>query len=175
MTKDMIVLYSSASKWGTVDVIREWHLERGWSDIGYNLVILNGYTDPKMVARDPELDGHVEVGRDLNDNPWDYLGETGAHALGYNQRSVGICFIQDPGQRITRRQMQRAFVACAHICDLCDIPWQNVVGHKELDKQKSDPYHLEMNMFRNQLVRHYLYYMIGDFIYKPIAGGDNLG
>lgn len=51
--------------------IRGWHTDKGWSDIGYNIVI--------------RRDGRVEIGR-----PLDY---SGAHVKGYNSRSLGVCLI----------------------------------------------------------------------------------
>lgn len=53
----------------TATMIRSWHLEKGWSDIGYNWVI--------------EKDGKTVKGRnELID---------GAHTIGYNSKSIGIC------------------------------------------------------------------------------------
>lgn len=57
--------------------------ERGWSDIGYNFVI--------------GQDGSVYEGRG-----WD---NTGAHAPGYNNRSIGICIIGDFSSQSTTRQL----------------------------------------------------------------------
>jgi len=73
-TIDSIIIHCSATRAG-MDVrasdIRKWHLERGFADIGYNYVI--------------DLDGTVEVGRPLSMN--------GAHCLGYNDHSIGICYV----------------------------------------------------------------------------------
>lgn len=55
--------------------IRLWHLERGWSDIGYHYVI--------------RRDGTVEAGRPVS--------EVGAHAKGYNVDSIGICLVGGKG------------------------------------------------------------------------------
>lgn len=51
--------------------IREWHLERGWSDIGYHFVI--------------RRDGTVEAGRSID--------KMGAHAKGHNRNSIGTCLV----------------------------------------------------------------------------------
>ena len=68
---DLIVIHCSATppqrNIGAKE-IREWHLARGWADIGYHLVIKrNGLTD---------------LGRPLQ--------ASGAHAAGHNANSVGI-------------------------------------------------------------------------------------
>lgn len=51
--------------------IRGWHLARGWKDIGYHYVI--------------RRDGTLEEGRPLE--------EHGAHTLGFNIGSIGICLV----------------------------------------------------------------------------------
>lgn len=51
--------------------IRGWHTQKGWTDIGYNIVI--------------RRDGRVEIGR-----PLDYQG---AHVAGFNRNSLGVCLV----------------------------------------------------------------------------------
>lgn len=81
MKKDTIVIHCSATKEGAhfdAEDITRWHKNRGFSTIGYAYVIL--------------LDGTIELGRDL-DNDGDVDDEIGAHALGHNKTSIGICYI----------------------------------------------------------------------------------
>lgn len=52
-------------------LIKEWHLKRGFSDIGYHAVIIK--------------DGTIQQGRDES--------ETGAHAKGHNKDSVAVCLV----------------------------------------------------------------------------------
>ncbi len=69
-----IILHCSATREGqdvSVETIRKWHLNRGWSDIGYHYVIY--------------LDGSIHEGRPVN--------RSGAHTKGYNSKSIGICYI----------------------------------------------------------------------------------
>ena len=69
-----IILHCSATpEYRDVSVkdIRQWHLDRGWSDIGYHYVI--------------ELDGTIKEGRPLE--------RQGAHVRGLNKNSIGICYI----------------------------------------------------------------------------------
>ncbi len=54
-----------------VNEIREWHLERGWDDVGYHYII--------------RRDGTIEVGR--------MESVVGAHCRGQNSRSIGICLV----------------------------------------------------------------------------------
>lgn len=58
--------------------IREWHIAKGWKDIGYNYVI--------------RRNGVIEGGRDL-DKDGDFDEEVGAHAEGFNANSIGICMV----------------------------------------------------------------------------------
>jgi len=91
-----IIIHCSDSEWGCVRVIREWHLGRGWRDIGYHFVILNGYVtyeDYRAKRYLMSLDGSIECGRYLNQNLIVEHNEVGAHTLGYNDKSIGICLI----------------------------------------------------------------------------------
>ena len=87
---DAIVVHCSASDWGDAEVFRRWHRERGWSDIGYHAVILNGYRAHGS-DYDMELDGKIEPGR-----PESIIG---AHckAEGMNTRALGVCLVGNPG------------------------------------------------------------------------------
>jgi N-acetylmuramoyl-L-alanine amidase len=69
-----IILHCSATPEGrhtTVEDIRLWHKQRGWSDIGYHYVVY--------------LDGTVHEGRPIE--------RSGAHVKSYNKNSIGICYI----------------------------------------------------------------------------------
>ena len=69
-----IILHCSATPEGKdyrAKDIDRWHKANGWKMIGYNYVI--------------DLDGKVEDGRPL------YM--SGAHTVGHNSNSIGICYI----------------------------------------------------------------------------------
>lgn len=72
---NLIVLHCSATpegRHGDAATIRRWHTqERGFIDIGYHFVV--------------RLDGTVEPGRPV--------ALTGAHCLGHNRNSIGVCYI----------------------------------------------------------------------------------
>jgi len=70
---DRVIIHCSATREGqdiSVDTVRQWHLDRGWNDIGYHFYIT--------------IDGDVHIGRDV--------GTIGAHTLGHNNTSIGICY-----------------------------------------------------------------------------------
>jgi N-acetylmuramoyl-L-alanine amidase len=73
---DYIVVHCSATPPSSnigADEIRQWHMSppRNWKNIGYHIVI--------------RRDGTIEFGR--------HLDADGAHTLGYNTRSVGVCLV----------------------------------------------------------------------------------
>ena len=71
---DKIILHCSATREGqhiTVETMRQWHLKRGWKDIGYHYVIY--------------IDGSVHEGRPIE--------QVGAHTSGQNTGSIGICYV----------------------------------------------------------------------------------
>lgn len=73
-TIDKIIIHCSATPEGksvTVEEIRRWHVQCGFSDIGYHYVIM--------------ADGSVCEGRPLE--------QAGAHCRGQNAHSIGICYV----------------------------------------------------------------------------------
>lgn len=69
-----IIIHCSATKPSqacTVDLIDQWHKARGFNRIGYHYVIYK--------------DGSVYTGRPLS--------QIGAHTMGYNTESIGICYV----------------------------------------------------------------------------------
>lgn len=69
-----IILHCSATKEGQYydkTHIKQWHLQRGFTDIGYHYIIL--------------LDGSIQDARDIR--------TIGAHCKGQNAKSIGICYI----------------------------------------------------------------------------------
>ena len=68
-----IIIHCSATREGqqiSVDTIRDWHLAKGWNNIGYHFYI--------------DLDGTINKGRDID--------KMGAHCKGRNRNSIGICY-----------------------------------------------------------------------------------
>lgn len=90
-----VIVHCSDSSWGNAAIITKWHIlpppsGRGWTNIGYHYVILNGRLSP--YKHHGYFDGCIETGRPLDDDKDMELDETGAHALGYNN-AAGICLI----------------------------------------------------------------------------------
>ncbi|MCM1035529.1 MAG: N-acetylmuramoyl-L-alanine amidase [Paludibacter sp.] len=73
-TINEIIIHCTATPEGkAVDVqeIDRWHKECGWKGIGYHYVIY--------------LDGTIHKGRPIE--------EVGAHCIGHNKHSIGICYV----------------------------------------------------------------------------------
>lgn len=68
-TTEFIILHHAAASEASVTTIHNWHLQCGWMGIGYHFYV--------------RKDGSIYRGR-----PEDTIG---AHAEGYNSRSIGIC------------------------------------------------------------------------------------
>jgi len=118
-----IVLHCSDSDFGDAAMIDGWHRQRGWRGIGYHYVILNAYPNAEAVRlHRPAFwrDGVVETGRDV--------AEIGAHVLGHNTRSIGVCLIG----RSMFTQMQYQSLA-ELLADLRErFPAAKLFGHSEL-------------------------------------------
>lgn len=136
-----IIIHCSDSGWGCQQWINLWHQQRGWGNphsgyqvsTGYHYIILNGKAHPKSSYQE-FLDGALEIGRPLDSNLEMDLGEEGAHALGYNQNSIGICLIGK--KSFTQKQfltLWRVILGC--IRDY-EIPVENILGHYETAQAK---------------------------------------
>jgi len=106
--------------------IDKWHRERGWHGCGYHYVIRRG--------------GEIEKGRR------DY--EKGAHCLGYNHNSLGICYMgtREP----TLMQLESIVKLYYDIRKLHLIEYPSWFGHYEFNPQKMCP-GFSMNVFRDYL------------------------
>ena len=93
--------------------IHRWHVERGWSGIGYHAVI--------------RRDGTVENGRP---SYW-----PGAHVRGFNSDSLGVCLVGTDqftdAQLNSLEGLLQAWKA--------QFPDAQICGHRDLDPQKTCP------------------------------------
>ena len=68
-----VIFHHSLSNFGDVDIIGKWHNERGFEGIGYHFVV--------------PVKGRFQHGRNIR--------MIGAHALGENKDSIGVCIVGD--------------------------------------------------------------------------------
>lgn len=132
-----IIVHCSMSEWGDKDEIDRWHRERGWDEIGYHFVILNGYS--KSTKKFSYLnDGLVEEGRTLN--------KPGAHCKGHNQDSIGICLIGK--YHFTSRQLLATLPQLLYHCmKVFKLEPEDIYGHYELNERKTCP-NIDMYLVR---------------------------
>ena len=139
-----IVVHCSDSEWGDAKVIKEWHKERGFSTIGYHHVILNCYpTQEEYTEGRPNIygDGSIEEGREEK--------EVGAHAIGFNKTSIGICLI---GKRnFTSEQIDSLKKLIYGLQKQYGLNNNDVFGHYELSAKKTCP-NLDMRYFRTDIL-----------------------
>lgn len=134
---DKIILHCAATPEGkdfTVKDIRNWHLQRGFSDIGYHFVIYR--------------DGTVHGGRSVE--------FAGAHTLGQNKNSIGICYIggctadgKTPKDTRTPEQRFALFKLVYELMQKYNLPISNVFGHREFANKACPSF--DMNIFRKEL------------------------
>ena len=121
---DLLVIHCSATP-ANRDIgrttLRQWHLERGFSDIGYHYVI--------------RRDGSLETGRPE--------GEIGAHVQGYNATSIGICMVGGVNDRLKPEDnfTQEQFYTLKKLLKDLTNKYKGVriVGHRDLDNKKACP------------------------------------
>ena len=117
---DKIIIHCSATPEGrdvSTEEIRQWHLDRGWSDIGYHYVI--------------EIDGTVGDGRPVE--------ISGAHAKGHNAESIGVCYVggvdADMEPKDTRTQEQKEALDDLIRDLLEEYPDAEVYGHRDFSEK----------------------------------------
>lgn len=125
---DTIIVHASATPPSMdigVEEIRKWHVEeRGWSDVGYHVVI--------------RRDGTAEMGRPF----W----RAGAHCRGHNSNSIGVCLIggtdANDRKRATANFTLAQYKALAEWVEYLDVefgPGLAVIGHRSFNSHKACP------------------------------------
>lgn len=120
----LIVIHCAATK-PSMNIglreIRQWHVQKGWLDVGYHYII--------------RRDGTVETGR-----PHDVVG---SHVKGHNFESLGICMvggIDDAGKpQDNFTDAQWAALKVLHETVSGMYPHAKTVGHRDLDAGKACP------------------------------------
>ncbi len=116
---DRVFIHCSASdnpKHDNTETIRKWHLERGFSDIGYHYYI--------------NKSGQVYVGRPLEKIP--------AAQTGHNTGTIAICL----GGLVKERFTSQQFEALKKLCNEINIAYNRGVtfhGHCEVNRGKTCP------------------------------------
>jgi N-acetylmuramoyl-L-alanine amidase len=122
---DYIVIHCAATPPGMdigIETVREWHKARGFRDVGYHYFI--------------KRDGTRQTGRSIN--------EIGAHVIGHNHHSVGLCMaggVADeslaPQDNFTKEQWTTLYLTLKELHE--EFPKAVIVGHRDLDAGKACP------------------------------------
>lgn len=112
-----IIVHCTATPEGrgvTVEEIDAWHRKRGFKSIGYHYVIY--------------LDGSIHKGREDD--------KIGAHCVGYNSRSLGVCYVgglakdgKTPKDTRTEAQKQSLYKLLKML--KTKYPEARIFGHKD--------------------------------------------
>jgi len=114
---DTAIVHCSASPQGRGDdaaTIHDWHCERGFSGIGYHMVILEN--------------GVMQSGR-----PEYWIG---AHARGHNAHSLGVCLIGEGGDATDEQMHSLSQLLMGWNHKYNGI---NVIGHNDVNSHKTCP------------------------------------
>ena len=101
-----------------IDRVRQWHLKRGFDDVGYHYLILPS--------------GAVQLGRDLK--------YEGAHCLGYNSKSIGIAYVG--GRDLngcysdTRTFNQKISISNIMMYLVKMFPVEHIIGHCDVSVKR---------------------------------------
>ena len=113
-----IIIHCAATPEGkdfTVADIDRWHKKRGWKGIGYHYVVYR--------------DGSVHEGRPI--------AQIGAHTVGHNAESIGICYIGGldaagkPKDTRTPQQKKALVKLVEELRQKYNISKQHIYGHSE--------------------------------------------
>ena len=119
---NLIAYHCSATKPSQdfdVDDIRRMHLRRGWSDVGYHIIITRS--------------GEIQMGRDWN--------KVGAHVRGFNRNSIGVCWIggveedgRTPEDNRTEEQKEALMIVYKFLSRM--FPDADHKGHRDLSPDR---------------------------------------
>lgn len=117
-----IIIHCTAtqeSKEVTVKDVREWHAQRGFTDIGYHYLIM--------------LDGRIANGRPIE--------LSGAHTLGHNYDSIGIAYVGGMTKDMkkakdTRTPAQKAALLSLLAKLVTEYPDVEIYGHRDFSDKE---------------------------------------
>ena len=119
---DYLVVHCTVTREGqdiSVEEIKRWHINKGWSDIGYHYVIL--------------LDGSIKEGRPVS--------RIGAHVKGFNRNSIGITYVGGVGLNLApkdtrtnaqKRSLERLLKSLKQI-----YPTAKIWGHRDFSPDRN--------------------------------------
>lgn len=136
MKVDKVIIHHSLTaddkrvSWGA---IRRYHMQRGWTNIGYTYGI-------ELVNYDYE----IMVGR--------FESQDGAHTIGQNKKSIGICVVGNFDKlEVPKRQWDPALALVRDILKRYGMTPDDVYGHRDFANKSCPGKHFDMQKFRHDL------------------------
>jgi hypothetical protein len=149
-----VIIHCSDSEFGTAAEIRRWHMQKGWEDIGYNWVILNGLLVPETKWQKRLymecMDGMIEVGRKVDGDNILVGKEVGAHTLGYNDKSLGLCLIGV--KNFTKKQFYSLAVITLEIQAIWGVKSDMFLGHYNVAKKTCPNFNVQLFMKDREMI-----------------------
>ena len=110
------------------------YVKKPWSDIGYHIGIERVYDDYEVL-----------MGRMFN--------RGGAHAVGYNDKSIGICCVGNydlmpPPEPL----LERLTVVCKFLMPLYNIPIEKIKGHRDVANKTCPGKLFDLDKFKERLL-----------------------
>ena len=138
--KNAIVIHHTFSAWGDVSEIRKWHKSRGWRDIGYHKVILNGFPSYKSFSsgkKNVAQEGAIKQGRPDN--------QIGAHTKegNMNRLAFGVCVVGNFDSATPSQKLVKSVInCCVTLCKRHGIGSERIFFHRDwaINKRSGKPY-----------------------------------
>ena len=132
-----IILHHTGAEEKDTEQIRQYHLSKGWQDIGYNYVI--------------ERDGKVVAGRSLS--------IPGAHCKAgqMNYKGIGVTLIGNFENHLPlTKQLEALDLLLLQLMQKHQIPATNVLGHREVSGAQTvcPGKHFSLDLVRAALINH---------------------
>lgn len=108
--------------------IRQWHLDRGFSDIGYHFVV--------------RRNGTIEAGRPVE--------QIGAHVKGRNSDTIGVVWVGT--KQISPQQEKSLFGLLNYLRGQYNLKIEDVISHQEATSSPTDCCGLDMDRLRAELI-----------------------
>lgn len=110
----------------SIEVIKHWHMQRDFNDVGYHYFI--------------KKNGEIQKGRELK--------KVGAHTKGHNDDSIGICL--SGRHEFTQEQFDSLRRICELLIENHCLVIENIFGHSHFDKSKTCP-NFDVEIFKNEI------------------------
>jgi hypothetical protein len=133
-----IIIHHSASEDGSAldtALLRKYHKDRGWIDIGYHFII-------ELVGNDYE----IIAGR--------MIDLVGAHCIGHNDIGIGICVVGN--YEITKphpKQVRLLIKLCKALCYQFNIPPSRIYSHNNFSNTLCPGKNLDVSYVVRQVTK----------------------